>query len=201
MDPELELLARWRAGDRDAGETLLARHLASLHRFFRSKLPAEAQDLVQRTLLDVVEARDAVADHVSLRAYLFAVARHRLVDHLRQRAVRGTPVDPASTTLAFLGTTPSAAVARDEQHALLEQAMRELPIDLQLVLELAYWENLAGPEIAEVVGVGANTVRGRLARARAALRERLDALHAAPEALAGARAMFDHVSRERSHDP
>lgn len=189
-DPELVLLARWREGDRDAGQALLTTHFAALHRFFRGKLPGDVQDLVQRTLLDVVERRDALPEHVSLRAYLFAVARHRLIDHLRAQAVRGVVVDPACTSIAALVTSPSAAVGRDEEQLQLAAAMRELPIDLQITLELAYWEGLRGPEIAEVLGIGAATVRSRLTRARTALRERLAVLDRSAAA-----AMFERISR------
>ncbi len=196
LDPELELLARWREGDRDAGQTLLTAHFAGLHRFFRSRLPGDVQDLVQRTLLDLVERRDALPEHVSLRAYLFAVARHRLIDHLRAQDVRGVVVDPASTSIAAVVTSPSAAVGRDEEQQQLALVMRELPIDLQITLELAYWEGLRGPEIAEVLGIGAATVRSRLARARQVLRERLAALERGQTAVAA----FDRISRGRSDD-
>ncbi len=49
-------------------------------------------------------------------------------------------------------------------------ALRSLSIEFQMVLELTYWEDLSGAEIAVVLGVSPHTVRSRLSRARAALR-------------------------------
>ena len=51
------------------------------------------------------------------------------------------------------------------------EALRRIPIDLQLVLELSYWEELSSAEIADVVGVPVGTVKSRVRRAR----EQLDA--------------------------
>ena len=51
------------------------------------------------------------------------------------------------------------------------------------MLELTYWEDLKGPEIAEILEIPANTVRSRLSRARAALREALEAGITAPDLL------------------
>ncbi len=191
-----ELLKAWQAGDRSAGATLFERHFDAIARFFRSKLGDDVQDLVQRTFLDLVESHTSVDADASVRAYVFGIARHRLVDHLRAHAVRD--VDPAVTSLAELATSPSAAIARQDEQRLLQVALRQLPIEQQITLELAYWENLRGAEIAVVMGIGANTVRSRLARARDALRELLERLEADP-ALVGALTQ-DVLRRSREFD-
>lgn len=149
MDDDLQLLHAWRGGDRVAGQSLLQRHFDPIARFFRSKLGDDVQDLVQRTFLDCVESRDRMG-HVSVRAYLFAIARHRLVDHLRGRHLR--EVDPAITSMADLVTSASSRLARDDRQRLLALALQQLPLEQQCVLELAYWEGLSGPEIADALG-------------------------------------------------
>ena len=78
----------------------------------------------------------------------------------------------------------AGAVAKDEESRLLWSAMETIPSEQQMALELAYWEGLAGPEIATVLGVEAGTVRSRLARARSTLRERLAAQMGDPDAAA-----------------
>jgi RNA polymerase sigma factor (sigma-70 family) len=196
--PDHELLLAWRAGDRKAGATLFERHFDAIARFFRGKLGDDVQDLVQRTFLDLVESHTNVDAEASVRAYLFGIARHRLIDHLRARAIR--EVDPAVTSLAELATSPSAALARQDEGRLLQVALRQLPIEQQMTLELAYWENLRGAEIAIAMGIGANTVRSRLARARDALRDLLGRLEADPALVAALTQDVLRRSREFDHE-
>jgi RNA polymerase sigma-70 factor (ECF subfamily) len=193
-----ELLQAWRDGDRRAGATLFERHFDAIARFFRGKLGDDVQDLVQRTFLDLVESRARVDPNASVRAYLFGIARHRLVDHLRAQATR--EVDPAVTSLAELATSPSAALARLDEQRLLQVALRQLPIEQQMTLELAYWEGLRGAEIATAMGIGANTVRSRLARARDALRELLLRLEADAGLVAALTQDVERRSREFDHE-
>lgn len=175
---DLELLDAWRRGDRKAGDALVGRHFESICRFFRAKLGDDVQDLIQRTFLDCVQHRDTIA--TSFRAYLFAVARHRLYDELGRRH-RAPDFEPLTHSLEQLGPTPSSIVGRNHEIALLERALRRLPLEQQITLELFYWEDLRGAEIAAVFGVSEHTIRSRLARARAALRVQIDALANTPE--------------------
>ena len=64
-------------------------------------------------------------------------------------------------------------MARNEQERSLHEALRRIPIDHQIALELAYWEDLSGPEIAGILDISEHTVRSRLARAREMLREQV----------------------------
>jgi RNA polymerase sigma-70 factor (ECF subfamily) len=180
VQTDAELLAAWRSDDRAAGDELIRRHFESICRFFRAKLGDDVEDLIQRTFLDCVTARDRVEEG-GFRAYLFAVARNRLYDHLRARHRGPERLDLSLRSLADLGTSPSQAVARDEQEHLLLAALRCIPLEFQIALELAYWEGLTGPEIATVLAIPANTVRSRLARARAAIRDEIERLATAPD--------------------
>jgi RNA polymerase sigma-70 factor (ECF subfamily) len=58
-------------------------------------------------------------------------------------------------------------------------ALRRLPMDLQLTLELHYWEGLRVHEVAAVHDVAPGTVKSRMARAKEMLREHITALLAA----------------------
>ncbi len=138
-------------------------------RFFQSKLGDDVDDLVQQTFADVVRARDTVSAQ-GFRAYVLAVARHRLVDQLRKKSSRPEAFDIASVSIQDLRTSVSERLARDERRAVMFAALRSLSIEFQMVLELTYWEDLSGAEIAVVLGVSPHTVRSRLSRARAALR-------------------------------
>jgi RNA polymerase sigma-70 factor (ECF subfamily) len=166
-----DLLLAWRNGDREAGDELIARYFDPVCRFFRSKLGDDVEDLIQRTFIDCVQWRDRIAAP-SFRSFLFSVARNRLFDHLRRALGDGT-VELGSRSITDLGTRPSERVARHELRDIVALALRELPVDFQIALELAYWEDLDGPEIAAVLDVPHNTVRSRLSRGRKMLRDGL----------------------------
>ncbi len=165
-------LVAWQAGDRGAGEALLERHFARVFRFFRNKLPAQASDLAQQTFLAALEARERIAPERSFRAYLFGIARNLLYGELRR--VRPELADRDDVSIADTGiASPSLGYVLREEKRLLLQALRHLPLEHQLVLELYYWEDLPVRDVAEIVGVPEGTVRSRLTRARDALREQL----------------------------
>ena len=176
MQSDAELLEAWRAGDVDAGRTLFERHIGVLSRFFRNKIGEEREDLIQRTLLATVESRDRLRDGASFRAYLLRVARSRLYDHLAR--VRGGPSrpDPLLQSVEDAGLSPSRIIAKSEQDRLLLLALRRLPLELQVALELHYWEGLTTAELAEVLEIPQGTVKTRLFRARKLLRDDLHAL-------------------------
>lgn len=179
VDDDFALVHRWRDGDGAAGNQLFHRHFAAIRRFFRHKVANEdAEDLIQRTLLQCVESVDGYRGDGSFRAYLYSIARFVFLAHVRQRQRDDQRREPdlSVSSVLDLGPSPSAAAVVHEQHGLLIEAMKRIPVDFQITLELSYWEHLSGPEIAEVLGISATTVRTRLLRARTALREALAAL-------------------------
>lgn len=188
VDPtDGELVDAWRAGDRAAGSRLVERHFRAVYGFFRNKLGGDVEDLVQRTFLAVVGARDAFRGEASFRTYLFAVARNELLQHFRRRE-GGAAIDEleAHPSVALdPEADPGACTvlhARGEQRLLL-RALRRVPLDDQIALELMYFEELPTPEVARVLGVPAPTLRGRIARARARLHDAIESLRDEGEAL------------------
>jgi RNA polymerase sigma factor (sigma-70 family) len=171
MDSDQELVARWRAGDQAAGEALFSRYFESLYRFFATKC-GEPGDLTQLTLLAVVRSREQFAGRSSFRTYLFSIARNELYDHLRAQK-RLNDFDPQVSSIADLATTPATRLDRGDDHRRLCQALRELPVEQQTLLELHYWEDLDASALAEIFGSPPATIRTRLRRARLALRDRL----------------------------
>jgi RNA polymerase sigma factor (sigma-70 family) len=170
MPTDFELLETWRGGDENAGRELFARYFDSVYRFFRNKVDEAAEDLTQQTFMGLVQSRDRFRGDASFRTYLFMIARKRLYSHLRTNQRRSEPVEFHSTSVADLGlVSPSRAVAARQEQQLLLQALRRLPIEMQVALELFYWEELTVVEIAEVLETPVGTVKSRLQRARARL--------------------------------
>jgi RNA polymerase sigma-70 factor (ECF subfamily) len=178
MDPDLELLERWCAGDRGAGNTLFQRHFDSVCRFFQNKLDRDFDELVQTTFMACVRSRDQFRRQSSFRTYLFTIARHELYGYLRRR--RDQNLDFGVTSLAALETTARSLLDRNQRHLRLLHALRAMPVEQQVLLELHYWEGMSPTELAEVLEIPAATARTRLFRARQALRSQMDAQAGAP---------------------
>lgn len=176
MSTDAELLDAWRGGDRKAGETLFERHFESVARFFKNKVDHGIDDLIQRTFLACVETKDRFRGDSSFRTYLFAVAHNVLGKHFRSKRRHGDRIDFGVTSVFDLSPSPSIVVAQQREHQVLLQALRRIPLDHQIVLELFYWEKLSAREVGEVVGVPEGTARTRIRRARQLLEEQMTKL-------------------------
>lgn len=183
MATDFELLDAWRAGDREAGNSLFERHFDAICRFFANKVTHGVDDLIQKTFLGCVESRDRFQKQASFRTFLFAVAHNVLREHFRERRREGVPPDLGETSTDELTPSPSAVFAAHEEQRLLLEALRRIPLDYQLVLELYYWEDMAAPELAQVLAIPEGTVRSRLRKAKEALSERMKSLARTPELL------------------
>ncbi|HWB74254.1 MAG TPA: sigma-70 family RNA polymerase sigma factor [Nannocystaceae bacterium] len=191
-----ELLTRWRAGDRAAGERLFTRHVKSLFRFFRSKLDdAVAEDLTQATFLAATAARDSFRGDATLRTFLFAIARKQLLMHYRSRPKRDREVALDTMSACDLGASPSSLLRGSEEQRLLLTALRQIPIDFQIAVELYYWEGMSTVAIAQVLEVAEGTVRSRLARARERLAELIAELAVSPQIAERTNAGFEDWAR------
>lgn len=179
-DDDANLVERWRAGDRAAGQALFERHFASLYRFFQTKCDADTDELVQGTLLACLSAKSQFRGESSFRTYLFSIARHKLYRYLRDRR-RDPNLDVSITSVAEVITTVRSLIARDQAHRALLDALRQLPVEQQTLLELYYWEEQDTLALAKIFEVRVGTIQTWLFRARGKLRELLRS--SAPETL------------------
>ncbi|MBK7580620.1 MAG: sigma-70 family RNA polymerase sigma factor [Myxococcales bacterium] len=190
---DFELLRRWEGGDLDAGNELFERHFDAVHRFFANKAPSDAADLVQRTFLALLEALERFRQESSFRTFLFAIAHHELMAHWRSRS--RVELKSSLSSVLDLDPSPSALITRVAEERHLLEALRSIPIELQVALELFYWEGLTGPELAVVLSVPEGTARSRLRRGLELLRQRLDHLEHGPERLGSTLASLDGWAR------
>lgn len=173
MEEDLELWRAWTGGDQRAGNELVRRFFLGIHRFFQSKIPQYADELTQKTFLACVESRDRFEGRASFRAFLFGIARKQLLRHFEGRGRDLSVQEITNTTVHDLNPSPSRVVAELEDQAVILEALRRIPLDHQVVIELYYWEELTMAEIADVLEVPVGTVKSRLSRAKSQLREQL----------------------------
>lgn len=176
MDSDLALLELWAAGDLKAGNELFGRYYESIYSFFEHKAPRAVEELVQDTLLACVSSRDRFEGRSSFRTFLFSIARHILYRHWRTMK-RDERLDFHLSSVADLETLQPSKLARNEERHHLLSALRRLPLETQLLIELYYWEGLGADQLAEVFEIAPATVRSRLHRARGTLREIIESFH------------------------
>lgn len=129
---------------------------------------------MQQTLLACVEGRERFRGDASFRTYMFQAARRQLYAHYARSS--RAPIDFEITGVADLGTSPSGMLGRKEDERILLEALRRLPLQHQIVLELSLWEELSSPEIGEILEIPDATVRSRLRLAMDRLRDGVVAL-------------------------
>ena len=147
MRSDHELLTAWGDGDTAAGRELFGRHFTSIFRFFRNKVDDAADDLTQQTFVACLKAREGFRGDSSFRTFLFSIARRRLYDHLRLR-LRRAPKEAAlgERSIADIhGPSPTRLIAAQQEQALLLRALRRLPVDMQVALELWHRQYIDPP--------------------------------------------------------
>ncbi len=158
------------------GEVLFGRYYDAVARFFGNKVSRGRADLVQSTFSTCLEKVGELQDAASFRSFLFSIARFELLHHYRRKSRRETPFDPEESSVHDMDPTPSRVLAHHREQRLLLEALRHIPLDLQLVLELTYWEKLTSAEMADLLSIPEGTVKSRVRRARQQLDAQLTQL-------------------------
>jgi RNA polymerase sigma-70 factor (ECF subfamily) len=179
-EDERALVDAWRGGDRQAGYRLFQRYYDAVARFFHQKVPEASADLVQRTFLGCVEGLGEFRGAASFRSYLFAIAYRQLCRHFRDSGRERARLDFGTVSVEDLRPSPTAAIGEREQLRLLLAALRRIPLEAQVIVELHYWERMTTGEIAAALEIPPGTARTRLMRAREQLRARMQELAADP---------------------
>jgi RNA polymerase sigma-70 factor, ECF subfamily len=156
-----DLIVKVGHGDRAAFEELYLRFARPVLGLALRMLSdhGRAEDAAQETFAAVWRsARSYRPERGSGSAWLFAVARHAIIDRARQRVdqVVDEPAEEAS---------PEAGPAEIAEQAWLawrvQSALERLPERERIVLELAYWSGLSQSEVASYLDVPLGTVKTR----------------------------------------
>ncbi|MFI5307018.1 MAG: sigma-70 family RNA polymerase sigma factor [Polyangiales bacterium] len=151
---------------------------------------ADAEDLVQETVLRAFRFFDRFERGSNVKAWLLRIQYNTFVNRYRrstkEREIKDSMMhEPTGENVVSRDalralTNPTGTALRPLIAAEIEAALAELPEDHRMVVVLADAEELSYKEIAEVLGCPIGTVMSRLHRARRALRVRL--LEHAPSA-------------------
>jgi RNA polymerase sigma-70 factor, ECF subfamily len=173
-------IARARRGDPAAFDLLLVRYQNRLFRYLLRLVgdPPLAEDLFQQTWLQVMTRLDRYDERRPFDPWLFSVARHLAIDHLRRTAPRSLD-EPSPTGESKAERLPGREpghlerILERERRSHLEQKLAELPALYREVLALRFEEEMTFDEISEVLGAPTSTVKSRVQRGLAMLRKKM----------------------------
>lgn len=175
-DPDEALMKRLQAGDPSAFQILYERYHRAVFAFLARSVADRriAEDLLQETFLRVFAGRQAYRPLAPFRAWLYAIARHLVVDQMRRAQPSATSIEDLSQGVA---DPQASALECAEAQALgerLERAVARLPPGQREVLLLSRMGGLTHEEIGRVTGASPAAVRVALHRALRTLRDLLD---------------------------
>lgn len=184
---DANLVVRIRRGDGLAFEAIMRRYNRRLYRLARSLVQddMEAEDIVQEAYVNAFTKLASFARPESFGAWLSRITINEALGRLRRRA-RIRPLDDRTGDAALdldrllfdLGRTqpdPERLAATRELRHMIEQAIDALPPSFRTVFVLRAVEGLSVAETAAILGIKPETVKTRFHRARAQLRQTLDA--------------------------
>lgn len=186
-----QLMRAYAHGDPSAFETLYDRHAMRVWRYiFRSvREAATADELTQDVWMRVASQADSYAPRAGaagrpvarFTTWLFTLAHHRVVDHVRAARPQASldEAQPDGSTLADTLAAPSGfgPVRRIENRQQAQQllaAIEALPAEQREAFLLQAEGELSVADIAAATGVGVETAKSRLRYARTALRRTLE---------------------------
>jgi RNA polymerase sigma-70 factor (ECF subfamily) len=185
------LVAALKAGSEEAFGVLIAQYSQPLYTLISRSLqdPADAADITQEVFIKVFRSVKSFHGESSLRTWMYRIALHEASNqrrwwtrHKKQHKTIDTPEAAAETddgeeamclgaTLRDAQNTPYEQAECGELKARIEESLRKLPEAFRTVVVLREMEGFSYEEIADVLQVPAGTVKSRLMRGRAALKE------------------------------
>jgi RNA polymerase sigma-70 factor (ECF subfamily) len=164
-------IARARAGDELAFTELYDEYAPRVYRFLllRVRQPADAEDLLQRVFLKVIEALPGFQERgVPFGAWLFRIARNASIDFERARRATGTLDALVDEPDALPG--PAALVEQAVARARVHDALATLTPEQRDVVAYRFLAGLSPAEIGNLMGKREGTIRALQFRALQSLR-------------------------------
>jgi RNA polymerase sigma-70 factor (ECF subfamily) len=153
--------------------------LALARRLVRNQ--AEAEDLVQETLLKAFRAKVQYERGTHLKAWLFKILKNTFINSYRKKQQVPLQSDFAEIEDAFEGRlddevrlrspNPEDVVFETVLDGDVQRALDELPVDYRMAVTLADLEDFSYKEVAEILDIPVGTVMSRLYRGRKALED------------------------------
>lgn len=153
-----QLLLAGLGGDEGAHHAFLAQVALHLRAYFRAKLrgAAEAEDLLQETLIALHTKRHTYDPAFPASAWIYAIARYRLIDHLRRQKRRGISIPIEDAEHALFAAEDSAASDAEKD---VGELLTRLPEKQAAAIRLTKLEEIPVKDAAERLGVSVSDIK------------------------------------------
>ena len=183
-DRDRELLARHKAGDREAFGELFTGHRDRLWAVALRTTgnPEDAADALQDAAVSAFRSADRFRGDSAVGTWLYRIVVNACLDRLRRKAAHPTSPIPEEQSAFWWQASRGEPdpVDQRELRIVLEQALALLPVEQRLAVMAVDVEGLSVEEAAEALGIPGGTVKSRCARGRGRLAVLLQELRNPP---------------------
>jgi len=166
----VDLVARYRAGDADAFETLYRQHAARIYTLAcrMAGSPEDGEDLLQEIFLQAHRKLDSFKGDASIGTWLYRLALNHCLDYVRSRQARMSKV--TDTLDADTSMEPTARRETPIARIDLDRAIERLPEGCREAFVLHDVEGFDHKEVGALLGIAEGTSKSQVFKARMKLR-------------------------------
>jgi len=188
-----QVIVRARRGEETAFAELLRRYRAPIFNLCLRMLknPEDAQDVAQDVFIKVFSMLERYDERYAFRSWLFKIAANQCIDFIRKNRVKMLRLDEPvqfrgeeiERELPDRNPLPDELLHSDELHRILQEVIDELPPHYRVMIVLRHQEQLSYEEIATMLDLPLGTVKARIHRARALMKNKLQRRRGRPDLL------------------
>ena len=172
---EKQLIKRAQQGSEKAWLSLCQQHQS---RVFNQCLrlvgnSQDAADICQEVFVSVFRNLHSFNGSAKFSTWVFTITHARIVDHMRKHQLQSVTTDEPQA----VSDGPSSGLQQQQSNAEIHNALKELPFEQRLIVELKFFQQYTFAEIANQLDLSINTVKARLYSALGKLKGQLEVDH------------------------
>ena len=177
MNEEQVWLEQARQGDKAAFGKLIEAYQTPVYNLAYRMLnnAGEAEEAAQEAFIRAYTRLDSYNPEHKFSTWMLSITSNYCIDLIRKRRALllsiDEPLPPHPALMSDNAKGPEAQVVMNEQQAMVQTLLQELPEDYRQTVVLRYWYDLSYDEIADMMDTTVSAIKSRLFRARRLLAE------------------------------
>lgn len=138
---------------------------------------AEAEDIVQETLIKVWDKRDSWTDIENIEAFCYTVCRNKALDYVKRQGSHSESLDAAQNERPDSAYTPSQQTIANDEVEMVRHIVDSLPEKQKLCIQLRDFEGKPYKDIARLLNMTEEQVKINIFRGRKTIKERFEQMN------------------------